>query len=241
MKTALLTKVVPCALFLSLPSLKAQNLVLMDDMTDTSYSEFSFNGFDSGSNPDDVSFAFWDTESSGGNPGSVFNVFHEHDVDRDGFGDPVGATDASLQSFFVNDTFSYTPSSQGAINSLSFSLDVKTSDLIDSVYFFVGDSLGGTVAQGFTGDGFLSITQDGEWQTLTLSGVTQADLGSRDLSGSLPLEFGFGFLSNTDVSGGAETFFLQADNFIVEIDAIPEPSSVLLLSLGMLGILGRRR
>ncbi len=241
MKISLLARVVPCALFLSFPSLEAQTLVLTDDMMDTSYSEFSFNGFDSGSNPDDVSFAYWDTGASGGNPGSVLNVFHEHDVDRDEFGDPFGAADASVQSFFINDEFSYTPSSQGAIDTLSFSLDVKTTDPFGSVYFIVGDSLGGSVAQGLSGSGFLSITQDGEWQTLTLSGVTQTDLSGRDFSGSLPLEFGFGFLSDTDVSGGAETFLLQADNFRVEINAIPEPSSALLLSLGMLCILRRRK
>ena len=241
MKTSLLSRVLPCALFLSIPSLEAQNLILTDDMTDTSYSEFSFNGFDSGSNPDDISFAYWDTDSSGGNPGSVLNVFHEHEVDRDEFGDPFGGTDASIQSFFINEAFSYTPSSQGAIDTLSFSLDVKTTDLFSSVYFIVGDSLGGSVAQGLSGSGFLSITQDGEWQTLTLSGVTQADLSGRDFSGSLPLEFGFGFLSDTDVSSGAETFLLQADNFKVEINAVPEPSSVLLLSLGVLGLVRRRR
>lgn len=225
----------------SINPIGAQNVVLSDDMTDTFYSDFSFNGSDSGFNPDDISFATWDTDSSGGNPGGVFNVFHEHDVDRDELGDPFGSSDTELQSFFLNSDLSYTPASQGAIETLSFSLDVKTFDPFESVYFVIGDSLGTSVAQGFAGTGFLTITPNGEWQTVTLSGVTQADVVSRDLSGALPLEFGFGFTSSAEVSSSPETFFLQADNFRIEVSAIPEPSSALILALGSLGLWRRRR
>lgn len=222
-------------------SLLAQNVVLFDDMTNTFYSDFAFNGSDSGSNPDDVSSIAWSNDSTGGNPGAVFNVSHEHDVDRDEFGTPFGSGDTDVQSFFENNSsLTYTPATQGTINTLSFSLDLKTSDPFDSVYFTVGDSLGSTVAQGLGGTGFLNVVPNGEWQTVTLSGVTQAGLGGRDLAGPLTLDFGFGFTSFAEVSNGPETFLMQADNFRVEINPIPEPSAALLLACRLIGFARRR-
>lgn len=232
-------KAFPLALFLAIPSLSAQNIVLFDDMTGSAYADFSFNDSDSGSNPDDISSAFGNIETSGGNPGSFLQVFHDHDVDRDEFGDPFGDSLTSIQSFFDNTALSHTPSTQGIVDSITFSLDIRTSDPIDAIFFSINDSTGGTLANG--GAGILPIVGDGQWQTITLPGVTQAGAPGRNFSGSDPLSFGFGFISSADVFGGPETFTLQADNFRIEINPIPEPSSALLVALGLLGLARRRR
>lgn len=237
MKASYISKAFPLLSLLAFPTLQAQNVILTDDMTDTFYAAFSFNGADSGDNPADLSFADWQNGSTGGNPGAVFNLFHEHDVEHDEFGDPLGDPFTNVQSFFENGNMSYTPSTQGTISTLTFSLDIKTTEPIDSLFFIVGNSTGSSVAQDITGIGFLDITADGEWQTITLSGVTQAGLLGRDLAGSDPLDFGFGFTS----SGSLETFSLQADNFVVNINPIPEPSSALLIALGLVGLARRRR
>lgn len=241
MKIHYLGKTFPLVLLGAAPLLHGQSVVLFDDMSDTFYSDFSFNGADSGSNPDDVSTATWANNPTEGNPGAVFSLSHDHDVNRDEFGDPLSFPVAEIQSFFDNNSnITYNPGTQGAISTLSFSLDIKTSDPFGSIFFVVSDSMGGSVARGAGGAGFLSIIPNGEWQTVTLSGVTQAEVGGRDLSGALPLDFGFGFTSLAEVSGGPETYFLQADNFSVTINPVPEPSSALLLAVGLIGFVRRR-
>lgn len=242
MKTAQILSGGLGSLLLSSSPLLGQSVILFDDMDGTAYSDFFFNGFDSGNNPDDVSFSFFEEEISGGNPGAKLLITHEHDVDRDEFGDPFGGnTETELQSIFSNRNVKYNPSTQGAIQELTFSLDVRTSDPIDTLFFEIGDETGGNVAGGFSGNGFLDIVSDGEWQTIILTGITQADVGSRDLSGSLPLDFGFGFTSFADVGFDPETYTIDVDNFQVSIVPVPEPSSALLGSLGVFLLPRRRR
>ena len=239
MKAYYFTKAFLVALFLAIPSLSAQNTVIFDDFTDSSYSVSSRNGFDFGSNPADLSFASSDIAIIGGASGSVLNVFHEHDVDRDESGDPLGDSFVDIQSFFDNSALTYTPSTQGSIQSINFSLDVRTFDPIDTLFFNVSDSNGSAVPIGEEGVRFLSVVTNGEWQTISLSGVTEAS--GRDFAGSNPLDFGFGFLSSADVFDQPETFLLEADNFRIDINPIPEPSSALLIALGLAGLTRRRR
>ncbi len=218
----------------------ASTTVLNDTFDSPSYSSSFFNDADSFGNPDDVSSAFYNnTILLDGNPGAYGELWHDHDVDRDEFGDPInGDTATSLQSFFSDLTASYTPSLEGEIQSISFSLDVRTSDPIDSLFFEISDSSGGSVANG--GGGFLPINSDGEWNTYTLTGVTQSGASGRDFAGSDPLSFGFGFTSFADVFFGNELYVIDVDNFVVTVTPVPEPASLVML-LSVLALTPRRR
>lgn len=127
-----------------------------------------------------------------------------------------------LQSVFTEQSISYTPSTQGAILSISFSLDFQTSDPFDTLLFEVSDSSGGSFA------GFISITGDGTFQTITSDVLTNADFPGRNFSGSDPLSFGFGFTSSADVFNLPVTYNVIVDNFVVTATVVPEPSSLAL-------------
>jgi len=220
---------------------QAEITVLNDTFDGPSYIDFFFNDADSSSNPADVSSAFYSTTvPAGGNPGSYGELIHSHDVDRDEFGDPINFDGfVGLQSFFSEQTASYTPLVEGDIASITLSLDVRTSDPIDSLFFEISDANGGSVANG--GSGFLPITSDGQWNTYALSGVMQDGAAGRDFAGSLPLNFGFGFTSSADVFEEPVDYTIDVDNFVVQITPVPEPSSLALLSLSGLVALRRRR
>lgn len=212
----------------------AQNLVLDDDMSSPSYASSSFASF---SNPDDLSFGDYLVSGSGGNPGAHLIIEHFHDVDRDEFGEPInGDGDTFVQSYFINQSTTYTPSVSGGIASLSFSLDYRTTDPFSGIFFDVSDLSGGSSA-GFT----YGLEPDGQWRTLTVTGLTQADFGGRDLSGSNPLSFGFGALSSFDATFDPTGFAMDVDNFTVTVNPIPEPGPALLVGLGAWVFLLRRR
>ena len=241
MKGPCFKKSLPAALFLSIPSLSAQDVVLVDDFTGSLYTSSFLNGQNSDTNFFDISFGGGGVAPSGGNPGATLEVFHFHNLDLDPSGQPFDPsnTTTEVQSFFENSALSYTPSIQGDIQSISFSLDFQTSDPFSSVIFTINDANGGAIAGG--GTGFLPITSNGEFQTLTFSGVTAAGASGVDFSGSEPLNFGFGFTSFQDVPNGPVLLEGLADNFRIDIVTIPEPSSALLLSFGFLGLTRRRR
>ena len=197
--------------------------VLDDDFESPSYSIFALNGADRGDgNDDDVSDAFFDPQGSGGNPGGFGLVVHSHDVDRDDQDAPInGDGNTSVQSFLTEQTVTYTPSTQGEIQSVSFSLDVRTSDPFDSVFFYLEASNGaGSVANG--SEGFLSITPNGEFQTIRLENVTQDGQDGFDFGGSDPISFGFGFTSpGVDVTDGPVFLNVGVDNFRVTVTPRP--------------------
>ena len=205
-------------------------IFLTDDMSNPNYSIFLFNGSDSLANPDDISSAGFAPVALGGNPGPRLDVFHEHDVDRDGNGAPLnGDGTVSIQSFLVDQTTTYTPSTNGTIQDISFSLDVlfpvsNSSTRFQQAFFILSDTAGGNAA------GFTNISGQAGWQTITVSGLTNADFSGRDFNGSLALSAGFGFLSGGDVTGGLDNLAIQVDNFQVNVNsitAVPEPSSLL--------------
>ncbi|MGJ8723322.1 MAG: PEP-CTERM sorting domain-containing protein [Roseibacillus sp.] len=239
MKHPLLTRVLPIVSFIAISSLQAQDVILFDDMTTSAYVSSSTNGSSTGSNPIDISFAYNLVETSGGNPDSVMNAHHYHDVQRDEFGFPVGPSFTNLESLYSNSSLSYNPAAEGPIQSITFSLDIKTTQPFDLVYFTINDSSGSTVADGKNGE--ITVVSDGEWHSITLSEVTQAGATDRDFAGSDSLFFGFGFTSFAEVTNGPANFLMSADNFQINITPVPEPSSLLLLTLGLLGLTGRRR
>lgn len=211
--------------------------VLNDNFDSPSYNSFSFNGSDSLANPDDLSFESFGASPTGGNPDAHGVVTHTHSVERDEFEEPLSSGDAEVQSFFTEQTTTYTPSISGAVESFTFSLDIRTIDFFDSVFFELSDLSGGSVAGG--GGGFFTINNDGEWNTYTIT-VEQSDVPSRDFSGTDPLSFGFGFTSFEDASFADVDYSLDVDNFVVTATLVPEPTSLAVL-VGGIGLLARRR
>ena len=222
----------------------AMTTLLNDDFGAPSYTLFEFNGADSGSNLDDLSFATSSATGSGGNPGGFLDIMHTHDVDRDSFGDPVnGDGSASVQSFSEEQSVVYDATASGTIAEIMFELDVLVGPIgpeggaFHTVFFIVHEASGGGSASGFTS---LSGLGSG-WNTITVSGLTNADFSARDFQNGTDLQFGFGFSSSGDVSNGGETITVSVDNFIVTANVIPEPSSLLLGTLMTVGMLMRRR
>lgn len=122
------------------PALAQTTTLFNDDMSSPNYSEFSFNNADSGFNPDDISSESSFAGSGTGNPGGSLEILHNHDVARDSSGNPInGNGQTFVQSFFTLQTFSYTPSVEGAIFSVTFSLDIRTSDPFDTLFFTISD------------------------------------------------------------------------------------------------------
>lgn len=216
-------------------------LVLLDDMSSPSYSGFSFNSADYGSNPSDQSYASFDSVSSGGNPDEYLQVDHNHQVERDGDGNPLSGDGATqLQSFTNEESVAYNPSTDGAIASIAFSLDILLTDLpggadFFSIFFNVEDSGGGNSA------GFTSISPAPGWQTITVTGLTNADFSARDFAGALDLNFGFGFESSGDVTTADESISIGVDNFRVDVTVVPEPGTALLLGLGVVLLSARHK
>ncbi|MGJ8697399.1 MAG: hypothetical protein ACSHYF_13870 [Verrucomicrobiaceae bacterium] len=219
----------------------AQTLIFSDSMDAPFYDSFSFNGSDSGSNPDDLSSESQLALGTGGNPGGLLRVTHSHEVASG----PGVSGSTFVQSFFVDQTFTYTPSVDGAIDKISFSIDLKSSDPFSSVFFNVEDATTG----GGSSSGFTSFTTDGDWHTVSVVDLDASNFSGRDFSGSTPLAFGFGFYSSaelvadTPTSHVSEQRVVLADNFKVTVtQVVPEPSVVLLGSLALLGgCLVRRR
>ena len=214
--------------------------VLLDDFESPDYDGFSFNGADSGDNPDDLSFADLIPVATGGNPGGFGRVEHFHEVGLDEFGETLnGDGFTSLQSFFNDRSVTYNPAVQGAISVLEFRLDIllpepNAASSFSDLFFLVQDSQGGA------GAGLTPISGAPGWQTIIVSGLGEGDFSGRDFAGNRDLSFGFGFLSGGDVSFGSELITLDVDNFEVLVTPIPEPGSALLIGLGAL-LLGFRR
>ncbi len=230
-------------LLLAIPA-GAQTIVLLaDDFSLPSYSSGSINGADSSTNPDDQSASTFAAIGVGGNPGDAAVVFHEHRVARDESQLPLNGDGSTfLQSILVDQSSPWTPTTDGGLAALEFRLDVQLlppngSAGVDEVYFIVQDENGGSAA------GFEPITPASGWQTIVVSGLVGADFPGRNLLGSLPLSFGFGFISSGDVTSEDETLAIDVDNFVVRAVPAPEPESTLLVAAGVgtMTALARRR
>lgn len=159
-------------------------------------------------------------------------VRHVHDAERDVDDNfPVNTNMLELISLVRISNVTYTPTVSGVIETLSMSLDFRTTHPFSQAFVFIEDLSGGVLG-GLTpinnpGD------QTGEWVTLQVLGLTDADfLGEGRFSSSNPLKFGFGFVSSATLDPfgtDPEIFEIEVDNFQVSIQAIPEPGSALML------------
>lgn len=215
-------------------------VILFDPMDSSNYSIFLLNS-NSGPNPDDNSTGGFVFFAAGGNPGARLELSHEHDVLRDNNNAPQnGNGQTFLQSFLTRDGFTYNPSVSGAIADISFSIDVNFpvsggSTAFQDVFFVVADQGGGSAA------GFTNISGQNGWQTLSVTGLTNAAFSGRNFAGNSALSFGFGFISAGDVTLGAESLLIGLDNFQVSITAVPEPGSFVLVGAALAIAASRRR
>ncbi len=222
--------------------------ILNDTFDAPDYFSFSFNGSNGsgGGNADDFSFESFSEEFSGGNPGGHLLIEHFHEVDRDpGTGEPInGDGTVFLQSVFSEQSMAYNPLAQGAIATITFSIDVNLGatgaegGVFDEALFTIDNGSQGNLA------GFTSIASLGSgWHTVTSSVLTNTDFFLIDFAGPADLEFGFGFSSFGDVFAGDEQLDLLVDNFKVDI-TVPEPSGLLAVAgLALVGLCrgGRRQ
>jgi hypothetical protein len=213
------------------------DILVNDGMSNQANYSFGFFNSNPG-NPDDISNASFFSLSPGGNPDAFFTVVHDHDVTRDGNGEPPSGNGVvELLSLFEYLPTTYNPSLSGALQSVSFSLDIRyeTNQAdFSRIFFIVADQNGAHLG------GFTDIATDSGWQTITASGLTASDFPTIDFNGSLPLSFGFGFYSNVNVFGGPTSSSIDADNFVVSVNTVPEPSTCL-LALPMLLFAALRR
>ena len=195
----------------------------------TLYSFFNFNSSDSpgGGNPDDLSQASGSTSGTGGNPGAGYVVTHTHEVDPFG---SAGDGSTSIQSFYEEQLVSYNPSTDGAFDSITFSIDIVNDSFgvqgsnVGSVFFVIHEiGLGGNAG------GFTSIPVQAGYQTVSVT-LNQSDFVSRDFAGTGDLRFGFGFSGSGDLFDPftTDTVNVLVDNFVVSVNPVPEPGLALL-------------
>jgi hypothetical protein len=207
----------------------------------TTFTDSTFNYSDYSSNPftQDYTSGTGTTLTSGqtangGNPGAAYeSVAH------------IGVN-GSVLATAVNSSFVYNPGTTGAIGTINALLDryaggsiaigsytlrilvVQDNKLYEAISSFPGDN--GNV-----------------WHTLSTTGITANDFGlfsQSDLAGA-------DFTSHPDFSGDpitlgfamyrAGTTFeydttLRADNFSLEISAVPEPATWAMMTLGFAGV-----
>jgi hypothetical protein len=184
-------------------------------------------------------------QNAGGNPGP--SRMTTLDWAYDGTSASQGIRVAALDSNAV-----YNPAVSGAISSVSFSLDGSLENR--STQSAIGQRLvlfqSGTYY--FGPEGIIPQTFD-VWVTDALSGLSATDFGTLtgsnhpDFSaGGAPIEFGYSletFSGPADASPSENAFFygLGTDNFSVTVNAAPEPATLSLCGLAVVGLLWIRR
>jgi hypothetical protein len=177
---------------------------------------------------------------SGGNPGSYWHVSHS-------YGPRATTSSATISLAHLNSSFTWNPSIQGALNSVSFGF---SADVIDDGQ---SDAVGLGVVMLQNGTYFTKIiaspSQAASWNNYSVIDAISADFRSGmnvpdfSTNGSM-INFGF-FTANGTALGSATNTLTAIDNvsLALNVTPIPEPSSIAFLSLlgGSLLIRSRRR
>jgi PEP-CTERM motif-containing protein len=176
-----------------------------------------------------------------GNPGAAATVNYSTNG--------LGPTDITVG--FFRPTFTYNPSLSGVIQGIDVSLDRYFQPFFNGAPSAVGAlSLrtfilqGGSVYQAV--ESFSPVT--GAYTTLSAANLTASDFGLFDFTTGIllpginpnfaaPIEFGFGIRASTgNVAPNVDTGDLRADNWLVTVRSVPEPST-LALALATLAVL----
>ena len=211
---------------------------LVSDGNFTAWSSFYFVTDDPyvAGGPPNVSSGSAIRVASGGNPGAFLQVTHTFT-----YGDTIWTGG-------IKTDYAYTPSTAGAITSLSVSADVKMSPIGSSAWQLVIEQ---------SGQRYYSVPwnsfSNSTWSTVSSSNLTASNFDTNPWalnagilpngnhpnfsSTAAPIEFGFMF-GNRVLNGGTYTNTLGLDNFSVNItSAVPEPEEwiMMLLGFGMVG------
>jgi hypothetical protein len=188
------------------------------------------------------------SQTASGNPGTGLQALTGALTGQDGYSWTAG---------YIYGGFSYDPAVSGAIAGIDFSLD-RAIDFND----------GGVPLAGATITARALILQNGAYYmavsapvaptgyvTITMNGLQASDFGLFDFSantldmsvhpdfasGAMGLGFAMRGIAAGYPPGDTLTLNGYADNFSMQINAVPEPSAGLLLALGMAAIALRRR
>jgi hypothetical protein len=183
--------------------------------------------------------------STGGNPGPYLTSTTT-----------LGGSAEALERFWALSGATYDPSAQGAVTSVSFSLDHR-----QFAGFNAGHQFGLGIRQGgrvFAVHSFANVLGSfGSWQTLALSALDETDFvvsyAGNTFSTTIDADFTsggtmeFGIVVGLGNGGATNTVFTSGfDNFSVTletVDQVPEPGSALVFGVGLIagGIAWRRR
>ena len=124
---------------LSAPSVQAFTFI-DDDFSSPDYSVT----FISPSDPANFSTSNFSDFTSGGNPTSYRNIMHNHEVERDeDTGVPVNGTGlVTHQSLLRETNNTYRPSTEGTIDLLNYSIEVRSARNADVFFFYENNQIG---------------------------------------------------------------------------------------------------
>lgn len=208
--------------------------ILNLDMSENSgdFVTFHFDNNDTGAYPDvpDVDFSVSHGQgASGGNPGYYQYITNTMT--------PTGTTSVGqplyMHTYTRYNAFSYTPSVSGVINTITFSIDVKSNVDAKTLFdVFIGEAEYSA--------GKIAVAQSDGYSTITAT-YAASDFSPGVLSGTSALRFGFGYETLTTNTGAAQSFTADFDNFVVSINEVPEPATLGVLAAGLLLLKRRRR
>jgi hypothetical protein len=177
--------------------------------------------------------------TSGGNPGDAISFIHN-------FTGPANEY-LSVQGV-LNNSWLYDPGTQGALGSIFFSED-KFVDGVD----FGSSNIRAMIFQ--NGNYYLAATPVDTTSDVWVSGATTfvaTDFGLFDFAtgnsdpnqnpnfASGAMQFGIANLADV-ITGGPGVVTINYDNTFLQLNAVPEPSSLLLLGSGVVGLAGMLR